>query len=115
MTDQSEVFAFLNDFKAKMKVWDVLFRDDRGKNIQTLIELELRPFERKTLLEKLEVKDYCQGPLEEQLYGGSDMWVFGKVIKKHEMYIKVTMGVVGASVICISFHKAEHPLNYPFR
>jgi hypothetical protein len=38
-----EVGNFLENFKEKMKIWDVLFRDDRGKNTQTLVELELRP------------------------------------------------------------------------
>jgi hypothetical protein len=52
-----EVGNFLENFKEKMKIWDVLFRDDRGKNTQTLVELELRPNERKTILESLETKD----------------------------------------------------------
>jgi hypothetical protein len=53
MNNESGVNAFLKDFKEKMKFWDVLFRDDRGKNIQTLIELELRPIDRKVILESL--------------------------------------------------------------
>jgi len=63
-----------------MKFWDVLFRDDRGKNSQALVDLELRSIERKTILEALESKDYSQGPLEEKLYGGAEMWVFGKTV-----------------------------------
>lgn len=98
-----------------MKVWDVLFRDDRGKNTKTLTDLELRPIERKTILECLEPTDYFRGPLEEKLYGGADMWEFGKTVKKHEVYIKITMGAKGSSVICISFHIAEHPMTYPFK
>ncbi|HPY81926.1 MAG: toxin [Bacteroidales bacterium] len=98
-----------------MKIWDVLFRDDRGKNAKTLIDLELLPIERKNILEKLEVQDYSEGPLVEKLYGGADMWVFGKRIKKKEVYIKITMGTVNNSVICISFHIAEHKMNYPLK
>ena len=82
MSTEAEVASFLKDFKEKMKFWDVLFRDDRGKNAQALVDLELRPIERKTILEALQTKDYSQGPLEEILYGGADMWVFGKIIKK---------------------------------
>lgn len=115
MSNEAEVVSFLKDFMDKMKFWDVIFRDDRGKNAQALVELELRPIERKTALETLEAKDYSQGPFEEKLYGGADMWVFGKTIKKKEVYIKITMGAMGASVICISFHLAEHKMNFPLK
>jgi hypothetical protein len=88
MNTEKEITAFLNNFKTKMGIWDVLFRDDRGKNAQTLAVLEIRPVERKAILESLTFKDYSQGPIEEKLYGGSDMWVFGKIIKKKEFYMQ---------------------------
>lgn len=115
MANQEQVRTFLRDFSIKMNVWDVLFRDDRGKNALTLADLELRPVDRKKVLEQLTVQDYAQGPLIETLYGGADMWVFGKLVKQHEVYIKITMGFAGSSVICISFHIAEHPMQYPFK
>ena len=98
-----------------MKFWDILFRDDRGKNAQALVDLELRPVDRKAIIEALEVKDYSEGPLQERLYGGADMWVFGKTIKKKEVYIKITIGATGSAVICISFHLAAHKMNYPLK
>jgi hypothetical protein len=110
-----EVGNFLENFKEKMKIWDVLFRDDRGKNTQTLAELELRPNERKTILESLETKDYSEGPIDDRLYGGSTMWVFGKIVKQKEVYIKITMGIYGSNVICISFHLAQHKMHYPLK
>ncbi|MCA6434965.1 MAG: type II toxin-antitoxin system MqsR family toxin [Bacteroidetes bacterium] len=115
MLNSKAVEHFLKEFKQKMKIWDVLFRDDRGKNAQTLADLEIRPSDRKKVLEDLKVEDYCQGPLEETLYLGNDMWVFGRVIKKKQVYIKITMGFKGASVLCISFHLAEHELNFPLK
>ena len=115
MSTEDKVLSFLNDFKEKMKLWDVLFRDDRGKNSQTLVDLELRPIERKAILETLETKDYSEGPIEEKLYNGADMWVFGKTVKKREVYIKITMGAMGSSVICISFHIAEYKIHYTLR
>lgn len=114
-TTKETVGQFLKDFKFKMSIWDVLFRDDRGKNTQTLTILELRPIERKKVLDALEAIDYSEGPVEEKLYGGSAMWVFGKMVKKKEIYIKITMGVPGSSVICISFHLAEHKMSYPLK
>ncbi|MFM6951634.1 MAG: toxin [Bacteroidota bacterium] len=115
MRSELDVATFLNDFKEKMKFWDVLFRDDRGKNSQALVDLEIRPIERKAILNAIETIDYSEGPLEEKMYGGADMWVFGKTIKKKEVYIKITIGPLGSSVICISFHLAQHKMNYPLK
>lgn len=115
MTTEKEVEAFLKEFKEKMNFWNVLFRDERGKNAQALVDLELRPIDRRLALEQLKSIDFSEGPLEEKLYGGSDMWVFGKTIKKKEVYIKITIGGFGSSVICISFHLAEHKMQYPLK
>ncbi len=115
MISKTEVASFLKDFSEKMRFWVVLFRDERGKNTHALLDLEFRPIDRNIVLQALEIKDYSEGPVEEKLYGGADMWVFGKTIKKREVYIKITMGPIGSSVICISFHLAQHKMNYPFK
>lgn len=106
---------FLSDFQQKMKTWGVLFRDDRGKNLQALANLEIRPKERRKILESLKAEDYYQGPIPDKLLGGSKMWVFGKHWREFEIYIKITMGASGTSVICISFHEAEFPMEYPLK
>ncbi|CAN5319559.1 hypothetical protein BH11BAC7_BH11BAC7_17490 [soil metagenome] len=115
MATKEEVSGFLMEFKQKMKIWDVLFRDDRGKNTQALAALEIRPIDRNKILEDLRAEEYCEGPMDEKLYGGSDMWVFGRMIKRQEVYIKITIGIRGSAVICISFHVAEHNLSYPLK
>ena len=66
MATKEEVQRFLNQMKEKIKVFGIIYRDDRGKNAQTLIDLE------------------------------------------------ITLGK-GSSALCISFHLAEHPMNYPFK
>jgi len=115
MTTEKIVANYLKEFKVKMAIWGVLFRDERGKNAQTLVDLEIRPVDRLKVLENLEAKDYSQGPLEEKIYGGADMWVFGKTIKKKEVYIKITMGPPDSRSLCISFHLAEHKMKYPLK
>ncbi len=115
MATKEEAQAFLQNFKAKLSIWGVVFRDERGKNFQTLLSLEITPKYRESILKELEPIDYCQGPLNEKLYGGSDMWVFGKRIKNTDIYIKITLGLLGKQVICISFHEAEKALIYPFK
>lgn len=115
MNKGEEVANFLRSFKEKLKIWDILFRDDRGKNAQTLADLEIRPIDRNKIIEGLQIEDFCEGPLKEKLYDGSDMWVFGKIIKKKEVYIKISLGYPGSSVLCISFHIAERPMTYPLK
>ncbi len=43
------------------------------------------------------------------------MWVFGKDIKGREVYIKISLGLENCQTICISFHLAEHNMQYPFK
>ena len=114
MTKQDEVVYFLQEFKAKMAIWPILFRDDRGKNMATLSVLEITPLYREKVLSESETKDFSEGPLPELLHGGADMWVFGKEIKKQEVYIKISLGK-STNAICISFHLAEHKMKYPFK
>jgi len=115
MATRDEVAAFLRDFKAKAEIWDIIYRDDRGKNTQALADLEIRPIDRTKIIESIAVEDYYEGPTKETLYDGAEMWVFGKEVKKKEVYIKITLGFPGRSVLCISFHIAEHSMNYPYK
>jgi hypothetical protein len=114
MSNPDAIAQFLKEFHEKMQIWDVLYLN-RDKNIQTLVDLELRPAERAKILEALQVQDYSEGPLPEKMMEGADMWVFGKSVKKQEVYIKITLGKFGSNVLCISFHIAEHKMNYPLK
>ena len=109
------VSGFLRDFNAKMRVFGILFRDERGKNKQALIDLEITPAKRKEILGELQPEDYVEGPIEDTLYHLSDLWVFGKVYDGKEIYIKISLGRESQSPICISFHRAEHPLQYALK
>lgn len=115
MATAKEVERFLAKFKQKAKVFGIVFRDDRGKNMQTLLELEITPKFREQVIANLEYVDYAEGPLPDLLNKMSDMWVFGKRVKGREVYIKITMGANNASAICISFHIAEQSITYKFK
>jgi len=41
MVNLNTVKKFLDELKVKIEVYGVLFKDDRGKNLQTLIDLEI--------------------------------------------------------------------------
>lgn len=113
MALKDEVEAFLSSFHEKVKVFGILFRDDREKNRKALFDLEISRLERTEIIKSIETEDYSEGPIPDELYHGSEMWVFGKDVKGIEVYIKITMGGLNGRSICISFHRAEHPMNYP--
>ena len=115
MIRKEEVESFLNHFHQKIKVFGIIFRDDRGKNMNTLLELEISPKYREDIIKKLSAEDYIEGPIPDTLHKIGDMWVFGKDVKDKEVYIKISMGVADTSTICISFHVAEHKLQYKFK
>ena len=115
MISISEVETFLNQFQTKMKIFGIIYRDDRGKNQKALEELEIIPSYRKVIIESLKAEDYVQGPIIDQLNKLGEMWVFGKDIKGKEVYIKIMLGGVNCQTICISFHIAEHSLSYPLK
>ena len=114
MSKESEIESFLSAFKTKLDIWGIIYVD-RDKNQNTLLELEIRPIDRDPVLKALQLEDYSEGPLKEILYQGADMWVFGKKVKETEIYIKITMGNISNQLLCISFHIAEHEMNYPFK
>ena len=115
VTTENEVKKFIKNFKTKLKVFDIIFLDKRRKNTQALLDLEITPAQRRKIIESIEVKDFVKGPVKEEIYGMSDMWVFGKQLKNKEVYIKISLGKPNQQVICISFHIAEYPLKYPFK
>jgi hypothetical protein len=115
MATKLEVQRFLRTFHAKLKVFDILFRDDRGKNRQALLDLDITPVFRVEIIKSLAVKDYSAGPVVGDLDKNTEMWVFGKDVKQREVYIKISLGFPNASVICVSFHLAERELKYPFK
>ena len=105
----------MGQFNIKTKVFGILFRDDRPKNREALLELDISPMQREMVVKSLQPQDYVEGPVIDELNKQKEMWVFGKYVKGREVYIKVTLGYDAGQTICISFHIAEHPLRYPFK
>lgn len=110
--NEKEVEAFLREFKPKFSIWGIIFLH-REKNEEALRALGITPVAREEIIKKIEKDDYSHSVIDETSFG--DMWVFGKDYDDTELYIKISLGVPGSNTICISFHEAEHPLNYPFK
>ncbi len=62
-TTIEQVEQFLNQFHEKLKIFDIRFRDDRGKNQQTLFQLEISPTYRLEVIKNLQAQDYYRGPV----------------------------------------------------
>jgi hypothetical protein len=113
MTPKIDVEEFLETFKAKLNIFDYILMN-RDKNSETIAFLELKEKDIRKALETLTIAEYSEGPKQEDFYGGKEMWIFGKNIKKTLVYIKITLAGVSKPVICISFHEAEYNMNFPF-
>lgn len=86
----------------------------RDKNIETLSELEYDIEDVKNSVLSLSSTDYSEGPTKDNAIKG-DLWVFGKIIKGREVYIKLK--ILGDNkykqVAVLSFHFSEKRLRYP--
>ncbi len=115
MVDRSVVKSFLQELKQIIKVWGIIFSNRPKNSIQNLADLSITAKMREEIIFNLEFEDYSEGPLEETQQGGTEMWVFGKIIKGQQVYIKLTISRISGGAICISFHKAEFPMKFPFK
>lgn len=115
MATRNEVEQFLDQFKVKLDIWGIFFLDNREKNKETMSFLNFRNMDRLNVVKSIEVEDYSEGPIKDQLNGFGEMWVFGKDVAGQEIYIKITLGRPGSSTICISFHIAKHPIQYLYK
>ena len=114
-TTIEEVQRFLDDLHAKLLFTDLIFFDSRQKNVQTLASLNIAPNLRLSIINNLSFEDFSEGPIADKMIQTPEMWVFGKYLKSKEIYIKLTLGIFNECPTCISFHVAEHPMNYPFK
>lgn len=111
----AEIQKFLNDFHQKVEVFDIMFLDEREKNMNAISDLSLTRGERKQIIKSLTIDNYSEGPIKNLLNQWGDLWVFGKDVQNQEVYIKICYGQPNRSTICVSFHVAEFPMQYPYK
>lgn len=118
-----EVKAFLDEFKAKARVFGIDYNIDKEENQQTLFDLELFGSKRDEHILNLKPEDYYQGP-DENDYDSEEgpVWMFGIGIKKRgrgkkiPIYIKIYITkVANTSNYCISFHVAKFEMKFPYK
>jgi len=113
-----QVRRFLRDCKEWIGQGFFYFKGTHQKNLLFLSELGWVQANLMDRILSLEVENYSQGPLEDTFHPGDVYWVFGKRMEEHEFYIKLkicTPPQGGEFALCISFHHAEYPMEYPFQ
>jgi len=115
MDSRQIVEIFLKELFDKIKFRDIAFRP-RDKNLDALAELDITPIKRIEYLLALKVEDYYSGP-NKDTYDPSkpDYYEFGIQIKGKEVYVKISLGLQGKMVDCMSFHIAEFSMSYPLK
>lgn len=116
IVDQISVAQFLREVKELISTGRNFIFVPRPENNNTLLKLGLTWTVFIMELIGLSVVDYCSGP-DPDLDRPGDVWMFGKEINGHEVYIKLKIFYLGPEKYakCISFHEAEQPNKYPFR
>ena len=111
---ERQVQTFLREFK-DLVTNGGLYVIPRDKNQEGLIDLGLTKKLRAYEILSLSLSDYCEGPCPDENKPGN-VWIFGKEVEDHEVYIKLKIVYSKPNqAICLSFHKAAHPLSYPFK
>lgn len=80
----------------------------------TILDLEYETSDIVERLKELTVQEYS-----ETLYDKDDdnpplLFVFGKDVNCKKVYIKLKIKDVKKKVLCLSFHYAEHVMNFPY-
>jgi len=110
------IIKFLKELKTLLYDQPFILKP-RDKNDQGFIDSGLTS---KTFFYEitfLALSDYTQGPTPDETYGG-EYWIFGKRYLQKEFYIKLKIVEYSSGrrgVLLLSFHRAEWPLDYPFK
>ena len=112
-----EVELFLKNVREKMEFHPtgIVFRP-RDKNLDTLAALDIIPGHRNEVIRKLTAQNYMGGPKNDtEAPAKPNYYEFGVMIKNREVYIKLSTGLYGKPVDCMSFHIAERKIQYPLK
>ncbi|MEM6634068.1 MAG: toxin [Bacteroidota bacterium] len=113
-TMEEALTLFLQQFQEEKSKQGIVFFN-RTKNLQALLDLELTAKRREKVIDTLSIQDYYKGPSADQVHVGLEYWEFGKEVRGQEIYIKISLGWPDGEVWCMSFHKAERNIQYPFK
>ena len=124
ISTRTEVNDFLNKLKNYINSSDFDINSDlflsAGRNRQnynTLLMLDLDNSDVVWYLSTLSLDNYSHTFLDNDNNDPPKLYVFGKYISGKLIYIKIKLRNIGVrkkTIVCISFHEALYPMNFPF-
>ena len=108
-----DVKSFLNRMHVKVDIYGMVFAD-RHRCQETMLMLGINEVVAKHIVMALDATDFSKY-FDDTTQWGCDLWAFGKDIKGEEIYIKIGLGLPNRQTVCVSFHKADFPIQYPFK
>ena len=108
-----DVKSFLNRMHVKVDIYGMVFAD-RHRCQETMRMLGINEVVAKHIVMALDATDFSKY-FDDTTQWWCDLWAFGKDIKGEEIYIKIGLGLPNRQTVCVSFHKADFPIQYPFK
>ena len=118
LPSREEVREFLTAFKLAIDYGRCAFRG-RPRTDQDLINLNLTRQQALEVVCALTPDDYSAGPRPDDSDETKQVWIFGYDHEGADVYVKLRLNPAKPNEmphgIVWSFHRAEHPMRYPFR
>ena len=89
----------------------------RGTNLQTLADLDYDTEHVVENLRTLTVEEFCEAKIDKDNAQPPFLMVFGRTIDQKLVYIKIKIREKEdcSIVVCVSFHFADYPMNFPYK
>ena len=112
---KTEVRNFLKELKEIITSSKGIYFVSRKERYKNLAELGFTKKNAEDEILSLSVLDFCSKEEDKDRQG--HVWIFGKEIGNKGIYIKLKIDQAGneKKAKCISFHPAQHTLNYEFK
>lgn len=115
ITTLAEAEDLCHEIKKRIQLDGILFMNQRIKNAQALADLGIVTKRQREIIDNIKAEDYYTGPDPDEKYPWKTVAVFGVDYEGIELYIKFSLGAIGAAVVCLSFHESERPMKYQFK
>lgn len=108
-----DVKNFLSSMNVKIDIYGMVFAD-RQRCQETMRMLGINEIVAKSIIKSPDATDFSKY-FDDTTQWGCDLWAFGKDINGEGTYIKIGLGLPNRQTVCVSFHKADFPIQYPFK
>lgn len=110
-----EVNDFLFRFKFFAQNFSCFHFVEREKNLQSILDLNLTVPQVQGVILQLTYRNYCSGPEADEGCHGHTIWTFGYHFDGTDIYIKLSGNLSHNIAKCISFHRPDYTLSYPYK